>query len=167
MYPSANGKMCYSDLREMYYDLFLEIGLSINNDQYIYDQDSGEVLKYKDKYMKMSFSNDVYAGRNDMVFDPVNNYNLIVLLLGYYIEKEKSVYDNDIGYIADYKEEEFKRGFYSKGERFRQRVVIKTMNGDLCTNYYYNLYLAYIEAIFILSGNTNYDLSNFDILPEV
>ena len=166
MYPSANGKMMFDDLREMYYDLFLEIGLSINNDQYIYDQDTGIVLKYKDKYMKMSFNSDVYAGRNDMVFDPVTNYNLIVTLLGYYLEKEAAD-GNDIGYIADFKEEEFKRGFYAKGERFRQRVVIRTKTGDLFTNYYYNLYLAYIEAIFIVSGSTNYDLSNFDILPEV
>ena len=63
--------------------------------------------------------------------------------------------------------EEFKRGFYAKGERFRQRVVIRTKKGDLYTQYYYNIYLAYIEAIFLLSENFEYDLSNFDILPEV
>ena len=166
MYPAANGKIMFSDLKEMYYNLFIEIGLSINNDQYIYDQDTGIVLKYKDKYMKMSFTGDVYAGRNDMVFDPITNYNLIVTLLGYYIEKEIAN-GNDIGYIADFKEEEFKREVYVKGERFKQRVVVKTKNGDFCSNYYYNLYLAYIEIIFILSGNTEYDLTNFDILPEV
>ncbi len=166
MYPSANGKIFFTDLKEMYYNLFLEIGLSINSNQYIYDQDTDIVLKYKDKYMKMSFNSEVYAGRNDMVFDPVTNYNLIVTLFGYYIEKE-TANGNDIGYIADFREEEFKRAIIPKGERFRQRVIIKTKRGDLYTNYYYNLYLAYIEAIFILSGNSEYDLSNFDILPEV
>ena len=35
MYPSANGKMFFNDLKEMYYNLFIEIGLSINNDNYI------------------------------------------------------------------------------------------------------------------------------------
>lgn len=166
MYPSANGKMFFNNLNEMYYELFLEIGLAINSDQYIYDQDTGIVLKYKDKYMKMSFTNEVYSGRNDMVFDPTDNYHLIVTLLGYYIEKESAI-GNDIGYIADYKEEEFKRGFYAKGERFRQRVVIRTNKGDIFTQYYYNLYLAYIEAIFLLSETYDYDLSNFDTLPEV
>ena len=39
MYPSANGKMFFNDQGEMYYELFLEIGLSVNMDQYIYDQD--------------------------------------------------------------------------------------------------------------------------------
>ena len=149
----------------MYYNLFLEIGLATNSDHYIYDQDTGIVLKYEDKYMKMSFTDNVYAGRNDMVFDPISNYKLIVTLLGYYIEKESNS-GNDIGYIADFKEEEGKKGFYSKKERYKQRVVIKTKYGDLFTNFYYNLYLAYIEAIFILSGESNYDLSNFDILPE-
>jgi len=166
MYPSANGKMFFNDQREMYYNLFLEIGLSINMDQYIYDQDTGIVLKFKDKHIKMSFNNNVYAGNNDIIFDPSTNYNLIVTLFGYYIEKE-SANGNDIGYIAHFTEEEAGKVFVPKGERFKQRVVIRTKNGDIYTNYFYNLYLAYIEAIFIISGNTDYDLSNFDILPEV
>ena len=167
MYPSANGKMFFNDLNEMYYNLFLEIGLSVNNEQYIYDQDTGIVLKFKEKRIKMSFTNIVYGGNNDIVFDPSTNYDLMVKLFGYYIEKETSN-DNDIGYIAHFTEEEpTKKVFVSEGERFKQRLVIKTKNGDISTNYYYNLYLSYIEAIFIISGNTEYDLSNFDILPEV
>lgn len=166
MYPSANGKMFFNDTMEMYYNLFLEIGLSINNEQYIYDQDTGIVLKFKDKRIKMSFSNTVYGSNNDIIFDPSTNYDLMVKLFGYYIEKETSN-GNDIGYIAHFTEEEAGRVFVPDGERFKQRLVIKTKNGDIGTNYYYNLYLSYIEAIFIISGNTGYDLSNFDILPEV
>jgi hypothetical protein len=165
MYPSANGKMFFNDLKEMYYNLFIEIGLSINNDNYIYDQDTGIVLKYKDKYMKLSFNNEVYAGRNDIVFDPSTNYNLMVMLFGYYMEKE-AANGNDIGYIAQFTEEEFKRTKDQK-ERYRQRAVVRTRTGDICSNYYYNLYLALIDVIFIISGSLNYDLSNFDILPEV
>lgn len=166
MYPSANGKMFFNDTMEMYYNLFLEIGLSINNEQYIYDQDTGIVLKFKDKRIKMSFSNTVYGSNNDIIFDPSTNYDLMVKLFGYYIEKETSN-GNDIGYVAHFTEEEAGRVFVPDGERFKQRLVIKTKNGDIGTNYYYNLYLSYIEAIFIISGNTGYDLSNFDILPEV
>lgn len=165
MYHSANGKMLFNNTKEMYYNLFLEIGLSINNEQFIYDQDTGIVLKYKDKRIKMSFTNDVYGSNNDVVFDPSVNYDLMVKLFGYYIEKETQN-GNDIGYIAHFSEEEFNRAFIMKDERYRQRVVVKTKNGDFKTAPYYNIYLAYIEAIFILSGN-NYDLSNFDILPEV
>lgn len=166
MYPSGNGKMFFSNLKEMYYNLFLEIGLSINNDNYIYDQDNGIILKYKDKYMKLSFNNEVYAGKNDIVFDPSTNYNLMIMIFGYYMEKELAN-GNDIGYIAQFTEEEFKRTKENKKERYRQRAVVRTKNGDICSNYYYNLYLALIEIIFIISGNDGYDLSNFDILPEV
>ena len=163
MYPSANGKMFFNDSIEMYYNLFLEIGLSINNEQYIYDQDTGIVLTYKDKRIKYSFNNIVYGGSNDIVFDPSTNYDLIVKLFGYYIEKENQ--DNDIGYIAHFTEpEETGKVFVAENERFRQRLVIKTKSGDIATQYYYNLYLSYIEAIFIISGNTEYDLSNFDVL---
>ena len=114
----------------------------------------------------MNFNGDTYPGKNDIVFDPSTNYNLIVVLFGYYIDKEQAN-GNDIGYIADFKEEENKRAFIPKGERFKQRLVIRTKKGDITTDYFYNLYLAYIQAIFIISGDDNLDLSNFDILPEV
>ena len=90
----------------------------------------------------------------------------MVKLFGYYIEKETNE-GNDIGYIAHFTEEENGKAFIPKDERFKQRVVVRTRNGDICSNYYYNLYLAYIEIIFIISENPQYDLSNFDILPEV
>ena len=47
-----NGKMIFDDIYEMYFQLFAEIGLGINQNQYLYDQDSMIVLKYKDKYIK-------------------------------------------------------------------------------------------------------------------
>ena len=166
MYPSANGKMFFNNFNEMFYELFMEIGLAINNEQYVYDQDTGIILKFKDKRIKMSFTSDVYAGNNDIIFDPSTNYDLMVKLFGYYIEKETNE-GNDIGYIAHFTEEENGKAFIPKDERFKQRVVVRTRNGDICSNYYYNLYLAYIEIIFIISENPQYDLSNFDILPEV
>lgn len=166
MYPSANGKLFFEDEKEMYYNLFLELGLGVNNDQYVYDQDTGIVLKFQDQYIKMNFNNDIYPGKNDIIFDPSTNYHLIRVLFGYYIDKEREN-GNDIGYIADYKEEENQRALISKNERFRQRFVVKTKRGDIKSDYFYNIYLAYIHAIFIISGNNEYDLSNFDILPEV
>ena len=121
MYPSSNGKMYFSDVNEMYYELFLEIGLGVNSSQYIYDQDTGIVLKYKDKHIKMNFNNNVYAGNNDIVFDPSTNYNLMVTLFGYYIEKETNEGKN-IGYIAQFTEDDQSKAFVAKGERFKQRV---------------------------------------------
>lgn len=167
MYISVSGKFHFSDLGEMLYNLFLEIGLSINANGYIFDQQTGIVLKYKEHFMKCTFNNEpIYAGKNDIVFDPVNNYQLMELLLGYYLEKEEAN-GNDHQFIAHFRDDEVKRTEANKGERFKQRIILRTKCGDICTQYYYNLYLAYSEAIFLLAGSDEYDLSNFDILPEV
>ena len=166
MYPK-DGKMYFNTMKELYYNLFADLGLSINSDQYIYDQDTGITLKFKDKYMKMDFFKDVYAGNNDIVFDPSTNYNLIITLFGYFVEKE-AANGNDIGFIAQYTEEEpNSKNISAKGARYKQRLVVKTKNGDIYSNFYYNLYLAYIEVIFTIAGSTEFDLSNFDILPDV
>ena len=53
----------------------------------------------------MSFTNTVYGSNNDIVFDPATNYDLMVKLFGYYIEKETTD-GNDMGYIAHFNEEE-------------------------------------------------------------
>lgn len=159
----ANGKVQFNDVFEMFYHLFTEIGLAIDNNGYLYDQDTGIRLKFKDKYIKATVQPvEIYAGRNDIVFDPVRNYNLMISLLGYYIDKESMSPDGDrIRYIAQYTDME---GMKSGKERDRQRVVIKTAQGDICTNFYYNIYLSYSEAIFNLGGNFAVDLSNFDFL---
>ena len=172
MFIGANGKTFFNDMGELFYNLFLEIGLGINQDQYIYDQDSGIVLKCKDRYIKASINNTpVYAGKNDIVFDPANNYNLIVWLLSYYAEKEEANGEGNVSYMSHFTEPEVyisRKTDRDTTKRYRQRVVIVTRSGqNLHTGFYYNLYLAFIEAIFILSGNDEYDLSNFDVVPEM
>lgn len=152
------GHMIFDDVYEMYYNLFLEIGLAINHNSYLYDTDTGIELKYKDKYIKASVSQaPIYPGMYDIIFDPATNYNLVAVLLGYYIDKVSKSGEDTIGYIAQYIEDNG-----SVDDR-KQRIAVKTNHGDYFTNFYYNLYLAYIEMIFLLGGNTVY-LSNFDIV---
>ena len=160
MIMSSNGKLYFSDIGELYYNLFLELGLGINQDQYLYDQDTGIALKCNDKYIKATFSNTpLYAGKTDIVFDPASNYKLMIFLFGYYLTM-----NDDIHCIAHYMDDEPGKNDIEKGKRYRQRLCIRTSTGDIYTNYYYNQYLAYIEGIFLLSGNDEYDLSNFDFI---
>ena len=155
MHYSQQSKLMFDDFYEMYYHLFSTIGLSVDSNQYLYDQDTGNVLKFKDKAIKATvIPIPIYAGKNDILFEPEKNYNLIVSILGYYIDKETALGDEDnIGFIAQYIEE--------TPDKEKQRVVIKTKKGDLVTSYYRNIYLSYIEAIFILN-ELIVDLSNFD-----
>lgn len=153
----SNGKVMFDDVYEMYYHLFTEIGLSVNANQYLYDQDTMTVLQYKEKYIKATvYPVEIYAGKTDVVFDPARNYNLMITLFGYFINKESNNPDGDnIGYISQYIDD--------NQTRDKQRLVVKTSRGDITSNFYTNLYLAYIECIFILSGNFSVDLANFDI----
>ena len=154
---NVNGKIMFDDMYELYYHLFLEIGLSINGNDYLYDQDTEILLMYKDKYIKATtFPVPIYAGRNDIVFDPSQNYNLMVSILGYYIDKESNSDSGDnIGFIAQYIED---------NDIEMQRVVVKTKNGDYASQFYHNVFLGYIEVIFLLAHSFNVDLSNFDLV---
>lgn len=148
----------FDDIYEMYYNLFLELNFGVDPNGYLFDMDTGVTLRYKDKYIKPAITPvPVYAGAYDIVFEPSQNYNLMVTILGYYIDKEANN-ENNIGFIAQYIEEN------NNPDDRMQRVVVKTKNGNIASRFYHNIFLSYIDIIFILSGNLSYDLSNFDIL---
>lgn len=162
-----NGKVIFDDVYEMYYYMFNTIGLSINSaNQHLYDQDTQIELRFNDKYIKATvLPIPIYAGRNDIVFDPSTNYNLMLNIFGYFIDKETASEDGDkIGYIAQSIEDELFVGKVGANDIKKQRLSVRTTRGDFFSNYYFNIYLAYIEMIFILSGDFVPDLSNFDIV---
>ena len=151
-----NGKIRFDNIYELYYNLFMEIGLGINDQQYLYDQDTQTCIMFKDKYIKATVQPvPIYAGKNDIIFDPSENFQLMSNLFGYFLDKFSSDEDNEIKYIA--------HSIEDNDDKSKQRIVIRTSIGDIKTDYYYCLYLGFIEAIFILNQNINPDLSNFDI----
>lgn len=157
----ANGTVGFDNIYDMYYDLFSEIGLGINSQQYLYDQDTQVTIMFKEKYIKASTNGQpIYAGRNDVVFEPAKNYTLMARLFEYYLDKCQQSDDGDLleGYIAHYIDDD--------ETKEKQRVVVKTVGrGEISSNYYFNIYLAYIDCLFKIAGyNTN--LTNFDIKAE-
>ena len=160
MFPTANGTFMFQSIGELYYDLFMEMGLGLKN-QYLYEQD-GDFIKFGDNFIKATFDNaPIYAGRNEILFEPATNYQLISNLFGYYLDKCQNSEDGDLlgGYIAHYNEDD--------EAREKQRVVVKTKDrGEIASNFYYQIYLAFIDCIFRIAGY-NVDLSNFDIQPAI
>lgn len=156
-----NGTVIFDNIFDMYYDMFSEIGLGINSQQYLYDQDTQTVIQFKEKYIKASINGQpVYAGRNDIVFEPAKNYTLMTRLFEYYLDKCQNSDDGDQlqGYIAHYIDDD--------AAKERQRVVVKTVGrGEISSQFYFNIYLAYIDCLFKIAGY-NADLSNFDIKVE-
>lgn len=161
MYPTANGVMMFTSFEDLYYDLFMEMGIGIRG-QYLYEQDTDNDIKFGDSYIKVSLDGQpVYAGRNEILFEPAQNYQLISTLFGYYLDKAQNSEDGDIlqGYIAHYNDDD--------ANREKQRVVVKTKGrGEIASNYYYQIYLAFIDCIFRIAGY-NVDLSNFDVQPAI
>jgi hypothetical protein len=158
-----NGKVYYDNLAEMQYNLFMEIGFAVNAQGYLYDTDNGNTqpIKYKDKLIKASVDGTpVYAGRNDVVFEPDKNYGMVNTLFGYFLDKLINTDDEDLhldGYIAHYIEDDPTREY--------QRVVVKTTHGEIYSDFYLNAYLGYIDSMFKLTHN-NVDLHNLDIRVE-
>ena len=148
-----NGSVQFGDITELYYNLFNEIGLSINAQQYLYDQDTGITLRYKDKYLKATTTIEpIYAGKSDIVFDPASNFNCMVTLFGYFIEKISI--NNNFPYKAQYVED--------NPDKTKQRLVVQTLDGKKYTSKFYNnLYLGFIEVIFQIS-DISVNLENFD-----
>ena len=161
-----NGQITFINFSDMYYDLFMELGLGIDANSYLYDQDTDMPILFKEKYIKANITGaPLYQGRNDIIFDPPKNYSLMDKLFGFYLDKCKNSDDGDIlrGYIAHYIEDD--------PTKTKQRVVVKTVpveqggRGLIESEFYFNVYLAFIDCIFRIAGY-NPNLQNFDIPPE-
>ena len=159
----VNGKIIFNDKPEMIYNLISEMELFINREGYLCEQESGNELLYNDKHIKPAITTaEVYAGKNDVLLLPWDNYNLTTRIFSYYLQKLENegsihVFAN---FIDDLKIDE-------NSKINKQRVVVRTNTGDIYSDYFYKTYLAYLQMIFILSGTYNVDLSNFDEVPSM
>lgn len=157
----VDGSVTFESMPELFYDLFMEMGLGINGDQHLYDQESMCPILFKEKYIKATITGTpIYAGRNDILFDPANNYSLMSHIFGFYLDKCQTSDDGDLlcGYLAHYIED--------NPEKDKQRVAVKTQGrGIIESDFYYNIYLAYIDCIFRIAGYRPV-LTQFDIKPE-
>lgn len=158
MINTPNGLM-FKDFNDLIFNYFSEMGMSVDSNKYLYDQDICNNITYKGKMIKASIDGiPVYAGMNDIVFDPVHNYGLVSTLFGTYLDKCQTTDDGDIlgGYIAHGIEDE-------PNKSGKQRVCVKTVNrGEIASNYYNNIFLAYIDCTFKIGGYM-VDLTPFDV----
>lgn len=158
MIYNPDGTVMFRDIYELYYDTFMEIGLGIGQDQYLYDQDTCTHIKFKDKFIKATIDRNcpIYAGRNDIIFEPDKNFGLMQTLFHYYLDKCQNSDDGDTlgGYIADYIDDNITKD--------KQAVALKTIQrGEIKSNYYSNAFLGFFDCIFRIAGY-NPNLDNID-----
>ena len=133
-----------------------EIGLSVDKQNKVYDQDTRQPLLFKDKNMKFSSQHNVALSGNDMVFDPANNKGLMSSLFDYYTQKLE---DEEGIYVSGHFEE--------SGDDGKMSVTLMIDNNQIKTNSYSNNSLSYLEAIKILNGSENTDLSQYDSVKQI
>ena len=147
----------YNTKEDLIYALINEIGLSINNNNSLFDQDNGQLIYFGGREIKCSIDprNPVYNSEISTIFDPLDDIKLMTTILAYYLEKERVM--GDIYPIT-----------YSFNDRDKQgpsnmSVKIQTRNGmeEVTSNFYYNKCLK-ISDIILRMGGQFCDLSNFD-----
>ena len=147
----------YNTKEDLIYALINEIGLSINENNSLFDQDNGQLIYFGGKEIKCSVNPlyPVYASEVATVFDPFDDIKLMTTILAYYLEKERLM--GDIYPIT-----------YSFNDRDRlgpsnMSVKIQTANGmeEVTSNFYYNKCLKISDTILRMGGQFC-DLSNFD-----
>ena len=129
--------------------LMQEIGLDVNDNNCIIDQDNGNLLQFNGKNLK--YNTDRFS-KADVPFDPIQNVKLMSHLFSYFTGK---LNDEDGRYINIYYPVDIPNS--KKGV-----IELKENNNTIRSNPYYNDSLKYADLIFKLSGEENVDLNEYD-----
>ena len=148
----------YNTKEDMIFALINEIGLSINNNGSLFDQDTGQIIYFGGKEIKCSIDPTIPVYKSDMsvIFDPLNDMKLMTTILGYYLEKERSMGDYyPITYSFNDRD---KRGPSNMSVQIQtpDRGIVEVVSG-----FYYNRCLK-ISDIILRMGGQESNLSNFD-----
>lgn len=140
---------------ELVNKLMQEIGLDIDNNNYIIDQDNGNQIKFNGKNLKYnSDQNNNRRNSNEILFNPIENPKLMNNLFSYYTDK---INQEDGRYVNIY------YPLDSGDNSGKGKIELKEDTNDtLQSNNYYNDCLKYADLIFQLGGDTNVDLTEYD-----
>ena len=149
----------YNTKEDLIFALLNEIGLSIDNNNTLIDQDNnGERIYFGGKLIKCSLdpNRPVYNSEIAIVFDPVDDIRLMTTILAYYLEKERVLGES---YPIAY-------GFNNKDKQGPSTISVKIQTHDrgiieVTSNLYYNKCLVISDVILRMGGQYS-DLSNFD-----
>ena len=155
-------------IEDVVYALFIEIGLSVDNKNLIYDINNGIRLQYENRHITASIDSNrpTYGSSVYYLFDPISNGKFMKYILGYYLTKEE--YLNNIQCISFVDQIENIEKYSIDNKIRRTRVVVDLYNnGEYISEYYYQKGLKYTDIILRIGGNNIYNiLYKFDSIPE-
>lgn len=152
----AIGVFRYDDIYELNYAVLNAIGLVVNHQGYVFDNDSKSQVFVNGKALKASIDVNriVYPGPNEIMLDLLRNIKLVTFLLGYHIDKK--IQTQGMNFMSQYIEE------VENDTRTALTVKFDTMN-SVSSGYFNNKCLKYVHMILILEEEA-VDLLNFDSL---
>ena len=128
-----------------------EIGLDVDKNNNIVDQDNGQPIHFNGKELKYNLGEKkLRIGRNDVEFDPIENTKIMSHLFSYYLDKKN---EEDGTYFPVY--------FSVSNPDGKSSLEIKGDN-TFKSKYYKNESLKYADAILRINGNEYTDLSSID-----
>lgn len=154
MLTQTEGRTMFNDIYDLTYNLLKTIGLYLDVEGTVLDQETRTPLMFHGCRMKSTVRADTpcFAGQGEIIFDILSNVRLVTTLLGFTINREA---EEGFSVLSHYIDKE-------SGTK-RTALCIKTSDYNLySTLYYNNKCLKFIDAMFMVTGE-NVDLSNFDI----
>lgn len=127
-----------------------EIGLSVDNNQKVIDQDTREMLKFREKSMKYSSTSSVHVTKNDMVFDPMETRNLMGSLFDHFTKK---IEDEEGVYVSIY---------YDINSEEGTALEVVADGEKITSDHYQNDTLKYLDIIMQLNGADSSNLKQYD-----
>ena len=133
--------------------LMMEIGLSVDLEHTVTDQDFGTYLSLHGKYIKAKRNGiEPFVNRHSSIyFDPVRNVKFMRYLFQYYMTKIQKLDNRYFSVFFPTYNQETGAGC----------IDIKNETESYRSKYYYNEALRYIDIIFRISGE-EIDLTKFD-----
>lgn len=132
-----------------------EIGLGVDNSQKVIDQDTREILNFKEKNIKYSSQGDINITKNDILFDPTETKNLINSLFNHFTKKIES---EEGTYVSLYYDIPSPKGI----------ALEAVVDGEKLTSAFYkNDTLRYLDIIMQINGADKSGLKQLDSAPVI
>lgn len=143
-------------INNLNYQLMCEIGLEVDQEMRVVDQDLGNVIMFKGKTLKANIGGlrQPFIGRNDILFDPVNNYKIMTTIFAYYVQK-----------LTNMEGRYFNIFYPVQLQSGKTYAEIKEDMKVIRSGAYFNPCIAFIDLVFRLN-NEEYDLSMYDSIPN-
>lgn len=131
-----------------------EIGLDVDEDNHIIDEETGMPITAKGKFLKFNCGAVSRTTRDEINYDPLNNPKLMNFLFGYYSSKLEAEGSRGVDIC-----------YTTNGPEDKQILNIKTGDDALESEPYYNESVRIMDVICKLNDSDT-DVSIYDSMPE-